>query len=440
MKVTNTTLKQVIDKDFKAYAMYTLQQRALPSAIDGMKIVNRKLIFGMIQDHKTGRVKVAEISGKMSSYDYAHGEVSAADAAINMAAPHQNNLSLLEPHGNFGSRLVQDAASPRYIHTSLSEGFKKHFIDFEVLPANIYTDQPEPTHYLPILPIVLVNGSDGIAVGFKTVILPRTVKTVQNAVATYLANPGKFMLDNTPLMPSFPQFRGAVTHVEDNKFATTGIVEYSGRYTYTISELPVGYDRAKYIEVLEELEEKELIKSYSDECSKAGFKFTVKVNGTACDTINKNPIKYFKLEKYFTELINCIDVKGKLIQFANARELIRYFAEYRLIKFGQKIEHDKQVLTERSSEYEWKKKFIQHVINNDIDFRKTSKQDLLNFIHSNVTVTEYAKRLLSVPLYECTTDAIAELDDKIKQLQKEYDVLDNTEPVEMFKRHLKSVL
>jgi DNA gyrase/topoisomerase IV subunit A len=437
--IVERTLKDIIDKDFKSYAMYVLQSRALPSAIDGQKIVGRKLIYSMLRNHKTGKAKIAEVSGSLSAVNYAHGEASAASACINMAAPYKNLLPIFEHHGSFGSRLVQESASPRYIYASLSETFKKYFADSEVLPQNMSIDDPEPAHYLPIIPWALVNGSEGIAVGYKHNVLPRSIKDITKAVKACMKDSEKFLSESKPIIPTFADFKGTVEHVEDNKYTTTGIVKYIGKYTFEVSELPIGYDRAAYVQLLADMEEKGLIKGFSDECSKAGFCFHVKVSVTTKDQIEKDPIKFFKLQKSHTELWNLIGINGKLIQFKGPHELVKYFIDYRIEMCGKKIKWEIKDATDKVKRLNWRKNFIQAIIDKEVVPSGMKKVALEAWITRHIDDSDDARKLAGIPLYACTIDEVEKLKEEIMVNFKEIDVLMKTEPHDRYESMLQSL-
>jgi DNA topoisomerase II len=437
--IVDKTLRDTIDTDFKAYAMYVLESRALPSAIDGQKIVGRKLLYSMTKNHKNSKVKIAEVAGSLSSVNYAHGEVSAATACVNMAAPYKNTMPLLEHHGSFGSRLVQESASPRYIYVSLGESFKKYFADEEILPANRSIDDPEPAHYLPIIPWALINGSEGIAVGYKHNVLSRSIKDVLRAVKTYMKDPEKFLSDAKPLLPTFPDFKGEVAHVDSNKFTTTGIVKYIGKYTFEISELPIGYDRADYVQVLADMEEKGLIKEFSDECSKSGFCFHVKVSLSSKSDIEKDPIKFFKLQKNHSEQWNLIGADGKLIQFSGPHELIDYFVKYRIKKCGDKIEWEIGTTKETIKRLNCRLQFIQAIIDKELVPSGMSKKQLEEWIVLNVSDNDESKKLAGLPLYSCTIDEVESLKKEILSKYAELKILLMTKPEERYISMLESI-
>lgn len=431
MTIKEKTITEVIDGGYLDYAMYVLQSRAIPSVIDGLKTVNRKLIYAMINEHGGKKTKLVDL-GSISRFNYHHGEMSATEAASNMAASWSNNAPLFEQHGNFGSRLVQKSASPRYIYASLSENFKKFFVDTEVAPPNFDSENPEPAYYLPIIPWVLVNGISGIAVGFKADIMPRAIKDVIGATKSYLKNPQKFLKDDAPIAPTFPNFRGAVEARGENQWKTRGIVDYKGKNTYVISELPWGYDRASYVTLLNDLCDKDLIKDYTDDCSKAGFGFTVKVAVADKAKIDQDPYKYFSLEKIHTEILTTMGVDGKLKIFKSVAELVAYFCDFRVTKFTDKIEYDKTNLKRDIIVAGDKIKFINAVVESKIDFKKTSKELLLKFIFDTITPAEHGKRFIHIPLYECTLDAVGALIDDLVKLESKLVELNKMTPEQLF--------
>jgi DNA gyrase/topoisomerase IV subunit A len=434
MKIIESTISNEIDTGFKAYSLYTVENRAIPSVIDGFKPAARKLVYSMLTEHNNKKVKVAELGGGLAKYNYHHGEDSAMGAVITLTADWNNNCPVFTGHGNFGSRLVQEAAGARYIFCTLSPEFKKYFIDTEVTTKSPDPENPEPAYYLPTIPWVLVNGTQGIAVGFACNILPRSVKDVSAAVKKYLKDPKKFLKAQESIAPTFPHFRGAVLQDDINPatWFTEGLVEYAGKLTYRISELPVGYDREKYVEFLNGLLDSDVIKDYEDNCSEEGFCFDVKVTALARDKIDSDPIKFFKLRKSHTENITTLDIKGKLKLFSGIADLIAYFCDHRLEKFGEKIAYEKKELTDQINLMSDKIKFIKMVIDRKIDFRTLNKTQLLEVISTKITEAEYGKSFIAIPLYSCTTDAVESLVDKIKQCTAEHKVLCSTNQMERY--------
>lgn len=439
MNIIPRKLTNIIDTEFREFSMYTIENRAIPSVIDGFKPTQRKLVYAMITEYRGNKIKVAELGGGLAKLNYHHGEGSAQGAAVGLASDWNNNAPVFTGHGNFGSRLVPEAAAPRYIFASLSENFKKYFLDTEVAPKSNDPENPEPAHYLPIIPWILVNGISGIAVGFKTEILPRSIKDLTSATLECIKNPEKFLKADKPIAPTFPSFKGTVAQTGPNQWKTAGVVEYAGKYVFKISELPIGYDRESYVEFLNTLIDKDLIKDYDDVCSKDGFGFEVKVSIQQKSAIDKDPIKYFKLERSHTEILTTLGYDGKLKIFESVAQLIHYFVEYRTGKFGDKIAYDIAENEASVNELELKVKFIKLVINRKVDFRTSTKQQLLDFVADNVSKEDFAKKFINIPLYECTQDEVNKLEEKIAEKKTVLAQLRKTTPVELYKTRLAAL-
>ncbi len=433
MKIENRSIDNIIDTEYLEYSMYTVQNRAIPSAIDGMKPVHRKLVYGMVNEHKGRKTKVVDL-GAISKFAYHHGEASAMAAAITITADWNNNCPVFTGHGNFGSRLIQEAAAPRYIFASLSPEFKKYFIDDEVAPKSLDEEAPEPMFYLPTIPWVLVNGISGVAVGFACNILPHSIKDLTSTVKAYLKNPTKYLKDKPVITPTFPHFRGEVIRESDDglSWSTNGIIDYVGKYTYKISELPIGYDREQYVNFLNDLVDADKIKDYEDGCSEDGFGFLVKVSTAQKEKIDNDPIKYFKLKKMHSQNLTTLGTDGKLKIFQTTADLIAYFCDYRLVKFGEKIEYEKTQLQNEIEELSDKIKFIKMVIGGKVDFKKLSKAQLLDFIAEKITQKEHGRLLINIPMYNCTTDAVESLQRRVDEAVNGYNILKSINALERF--------
>ena len=437
MKIENRKLTQIVDTELREFSMYTIENRAIPSYIDGLKPTQRKLLYAMIHEFHGKRVKINDL-GCISKFNYHHGEASAISSAIGMSQSWSNNSPLFTGYGNFGSRLVQESAAPRYIFATLSESFKRYFIDTEVAPKAFDPENPEPAFYLPIIPWVLVNGISGISVGFKSDILPRNIETVLKSTKECLKDPEKFLEKNALIQPSWPDFKGQVVNIAPNQWKSLGTIEYIGRYKFKISELPIGYDRQTYVEFLNTLIDKKLIQDYDDVCSKEGFGFEVKVNIQQKTDIEKDPIKYFKLEKTHTEILTTLGPDGKLKIFDSVAELVYAFVTYRTSKFSDKIQYDIKQIDSELEELLAKKKFIQIVISKKFDFSTMSKSDLLQLVQTQVSTEDWAKRFINIPLYQCTVDEIKELEDTIALKQARLEELKKMDAKELYKKILNS--
>ena len=151
-----------------------------------------------------------------------------------------NNINLFEPKGQFGTRLQggQDSASERYIHTNLSSITRKIFVQEDDAILEYLDDDGimvEPIYYLPVIPVILVNGSKGIGTGFSTDILPYNPISLINYVKASLNN------DILPeLIPYFEGFKGTVEKVEAQKYLIKGKYDILSDTQVRVTELPIG--------------------------------------------------------------------------------------------------------------------------------------------------------------------------------------------------------
>lgn len=433
------TIKDAIDTEYRDFSMYVLKQRAIPSCIDGMKIVQRKLLYAMLKNPGTKKLKVAELGGSMSSFGYHHGETSAMAAAINMAASWNNNVPLFQGHGNFGSRVIQEAAAPRYIFVTLSELFGTYFSDDVVCDYVDDDDHPEPISYLPNIPWVLVNGVKGIAVGFATHILPRDPQKLAAACLEYMENPDNVSVEN--LVPHFPQFRGTVESIGQNQWKVSGAVTFEKNLYARITELPIGYDREEYIQFLNKCVDTDKIMDYEDGCSENGFEFLVKMNRVQYATAQKSPHAYFKLDTTMTENFTTLDETGNLKIFSSALDIVKYFCDYRVKKCKEYIDHKKAMITSEIEELSARLTFIQHIVNREINMRDfESKQSLIAYIQDEYSVSaEFASKLITIPIYQMTHDACKELETRLIKCQNEFWIWMQTTASDLFTVRLKRI-
>lgn len=435
--VNDYPISQVAKNEWKSFAMYTVEARAIPNMIDGLKPVQRFYLYSSILNSKRDFKKVSAVSGIISDYGYNHGEGSAAGAGQLMAATWNNNLCLIEGRGSFGTRLVQEAGAPRYVYTRLHENFSKYIKDIELSPRHEDPEHEPPAFYLPSIPLVLANGTKGIATGFATSILPRDPEDLKRRCIEYLDN-GK--VSRRPKV-KFPEFNGKVEadKESDNKYNVIGVYEKKSKTVLEITEVPYGYDRESYVKVLDKLEEDGDIVSYEDQCDKTGFKFEVKLKQNTSANWNDNKIiTKFKLSKSFVENLTVIDYDGKLREYDDSRKLIEDFCEYRLSVLQTRIELRKEEYTEMARWLKVKMEFIQAVLDDKIVFKNQKKVAVSKQILGNTAATnEDVDRLLRINIMSLTDEMVKELAKEIKQAEKELAFWHKEKPTNQFRKDLE---
>ena len=238
--MTEKSISEFLSDEYKEFAMYSIEGRAIPSVIDGFKPTQRKVIHISNQIWKTGNektLKVFQLAGKVASDAfYHHGNTSLENSIVTMAQKFKNNAALLEEDGQYGSLRSPQPGAPRYIGTKLNDNFRLIYKDFELLKYKEEEGEViEPEFFLPIIPTVLLNGSSGIAVGFASNVLNRN--------ATQLIDSCVKVLDGKrikAIKPSYAEFSGEfIQDPENNKrWIIRGEFERVNTSTVRITELP----------------------------------------------------------------------------------------------------------------------------------------------------------------------------------------------------------
>jgi len=233
--------------------------RSIPNMVDGLKISLRKILFSAFKRRLTAEVKVAQFSGYVSEHSaYHHGEASLNGAIVNMAQNYMgsNNINLLEPRGQFGTRLNNgaDSASERYIFTCLNPLTRHIFPEADDAILSYLNDDGtivEPEYYVPILPFALINGITGIGTGFSCTIAPYNPKTIIGYLKNKLSG---LATDSVAFVPYYEGFKGTIAKIANEpKYLIRGVYEKMGDDKIRITELPVGTATMPYITFLEEL-------------------------------------------------------------------------------------------------------------------------------------------------------------------------------------------
>jgi DNA gyrase/topoisomerase IV subunit A len=427
MTIKPYTLTQVAQNEMLDFAQYTIASRAIPNLIDGMKPVQRFYLYSSLKSSTKDFKKVSAVAGVVSDFGYNHGEVSAAGAGQLMAAPWKNNVMLIEGRGSFGTRQVQAAGASRYVYTRVSPNFYKYIKDIALSPAHIDPEHQPPAFYLPVLPLVLLNGASGIATGFATNILPRSLDDVTNFIKDVVKS-GK---SNRRINVQFPEFNGTTTYdAVTDRFICSGIFRKVGKTTLIIEEIPYGFDRENYIKVLDDLEDANDIVGYDDQTDKRGFRFEVRLKqNTSAKWSQQDIIRKFKLAKSHAENLTVIGPQGDLREYTDARDVIRDFVDYRLGILQQRIDYE---IKEHNELLRWLKvkiEFIDAVLDDHIIFKnKTRNQVTENTLTVTKALDNDISRLLSLNILSLTKEQVVALKKEIKDAQAKLQYWKKTTP------------
>ncbi|XP_061378128.1 DNA topoisomerase 2 [Danaus plexippus] len=321
--------------------------RSIPSMMDGLKPGQRKVIFTCIKRNDKREVKVAQLAGSVAEHSaYHHGEQSLAMTIVNLAQNYvgSNNINLLEPRGQFGTRLCggKDSASPRYIFTLMSPLTRLvfHPHDDPLLVHEFEDNQKiEPIHYVPILPMVLVNGAEGIGTGWSTKIPNYNPRDIVANIRRMLDGE-----DPVPMHPWYKNFRGTIESFGD-KYVISGEAAILPNEKIEITELPVGTWTQNYKEnVLEPMlgtdKVKPLISEYREYNTDTTVRFVVTLlPGKLAEVEAEGIHKVFKLQTTISmTCMNAFDHNNCLKKYDKVEEVLHEFYGIRLRYYARRKE------------------------------------------------------------------------------------------------------
>ncbi|XP_063044245.1 DNA topoisomerase 2-alpha [Engraulis encrasicolus] len=367
-------------------------ERSLPCMVDGLKPGQRKVLYVCFKRNDKREVKVAQLAGSVSEMSaYHHGEISLMMTIVGLAQNFvgSNNLNLLQPLGQFGTRLHggKDSASPRYIFTMLSPLARLLFpaVDDNLLKYNYDDNQRvEPEWYIPILPMVLVNGSEGIGTGWATKIPNFDVREIVNNLHRMLNGE-----EPLPMIPNYKGFKGTIMEVMNNQCLNSGEIAIIDDNTIEISELPVKTWTQTYKEnVLEPMlngTEKipALITDYKEYHTDTTVRFVVKMSEEKLREAEVAGLhKVFKLQNpiTFTNTMVLFDHVGSLKKYETTQEILRDFFELRMRYYVLRKDWLLGMLGAESSKLSNQARFILEKIQGTLVIENKPKKELIRML------------------------------------------------------------
>lgn len=397
--------------------------RSLPAVMDGLKPSQRKILWSCLKRNLVSEIKVAQLAGYVSEVAaYHHGEVSLQGAIVGMAQDFMgsNNINLLQPSGQFGTRLQggKDSASARYIFTAL-EPIVRAMIRKEDDAILRYIEDDgdivEPESYMPVLPLLLVNGAIGIGTGFSTNIPNYNPSDIVRVLKARLeSDVGSVELKETKLQPWWFGFRGSVTGSSDGRTWTTkGVYEFVGddSAAVRIKELPVGRWTLDYKEFLEamltqqeedikewqalskkkdrtEKENKALekkpvtwLKDWKPAYNDTDAGFILYLDEDAYHTARAYPKEFedhFNLTTTFkTTNMVAFNAKGKITRYDAVGEVLSEFYDVRLAAYGTRKEKETARMREEIRELDARLAFIRAVVEKRLVVANADDAELL---------------------------------------------------------------
>ena len=351
-RIEQVNIDQQMRSAYIDYSMSVIVSRALPDVRDGFKPVHRRVLFGMDGlglRHTSQTKKSARIVGEVLGKYHPHGDLSVYDAMARMAQDWSLRYPLVFGQGNFGSMDGDPVAAMRYTEAKLSKlsdevlaDLEKDTVDFQ---NNFDDSLQEPTVLPTKIPLLLLNGSSGIAVGMATNMAPHNLSECCDAICAYIDNPeitveelmhyvkgpdfptGGIIQGRQGIKDAFETGRGRIVIRSKTEIE----VSDSGRETIVVTEIPYMVNKREMIEKIAELVENKKIEGIAyinDETTMKGVRIVIRLKKDANSNVVLNTLfKYTPLQSSFS--VNNVALVNGRPRTLNLKDLIKYFVKHR---------------------------------------------------------------------------------------------------------------
>lgn len=437
-------INDLFERDLSQYSSYD-NVRSISSYIDGSKNSGRKVVFFSknLSNYKKVSMLAPEI---MMVSQYLHADIT--DVVISYAANYNcsNNINVLKPFSSIGNRITPVAAAARYSLVKKEDIYDYLYIkeDEDILIHQEFEGEfIEPRFLVPTLPMLLVNGGNGMGVGFAQNIYPRDPKQIISYIKKYLSS-GKMPTER--IKPSLKGYVGDIQFIADPEKGKTQW-SFKGKYTkintyeLKISEV-LPYDtRESVLTRLDSLVEKRIIKSFKDSSIGDKFDVSVQVQGKFWDEV-KDIEKLLGISTTDTENFTCVNEDNCITVFENELDILEKFIQIKLDYTQKRIYNmisklESKLILANSRAY-----FIEAVLNKSIVIEKKSKQDIIQQIEKHKQIQRHNDSYdiyLQMPLYSLSLEKIQELEKEVIKLKSEIEVLVSTNSAQMWLKDITAL-
>ena len=457
--------EEFINRELIHFSKYDCD-RSIPNLMDGLKTSLRKILYSAFKKNLTTEIKVAQFSGYVSEHSgYHHGEASLNGAIVGMAQNFvgSNNINLLLPNGQFGTRLQggKDSASERYIFTQLNKITRSIFPESDDNILTYLNDDGlsvEPIYYAPIIPMILVNGSKGIGTGFSTDIMCYNPLQIIDYIKNKLLN----IEDEIDFVPYYEGFKGQISKIGDGKFLIKGCYEKLANDKIRVTELPVGYWTEDFKELLEELiepghdkEGKKLqatVKEYDDMSKDTNVDFTITFMKGKLEELEKSKGDHGcnGLEKMLklcttntTTNMHLFDAKDTLQKYENVSQIIDAYYVTRLNMYQDRKNYMIDALEKELVLLSNKAKYIKENLDGTIDLRKKRKEQVIEMLsaksYDKIGDDDEYKYLVKMPMDSVTEENVDKLLKDKGNKEFELETIKNTTINKMWSNELNQL-
>jgi DNA topoisomerase-2 len=436
--------------------------RSIPNMVDGLKTSLRKILYCAFKRPLTAELKVAQFAAYVSEKSaYHHGEASLNAAIVAMAQNFvgSNNVNLLMPNGQFGTRLHggDDSASERYIFTLLNSLARAVFPDVDDAVLTYLDDDGqivEPEYYVPVIPFALVNGISGIGTGFSCSIQPYHPLALVDYLKRKLVGGSTdgYVEDGKDFMPYYEGFKGVVERIGDStKFAIRGTYErQDSEDKVRITELPIGSWTMPYITFLEGLVDggvdktgkkiAPILKDFKSNSTEVTIDITVQFPKGALATMSNDAIeKTLKLAtSVSTSNMHMFNAECKLRKYESVSEIIDEFYVVRLETYAKRKANQVQVMEHKLVKLSNRAKYIMGNLNDTIDLRRKTNETVVKLLEEKGfdRLDGDFKYLIKMPMDSVTKENVEAILKEKADTEEALDILRGTSCETMWMREL----
>lgn len=403
-------LEDIVKKEYRTYQIYTLMDRAIPYLRDGLKPVQRRILWTLWKNNTKGLMKVSSATGLVLTL-HPHGPNSIESAIVNMAQDFtfSNNYPLIDKKGYFGERMEPYPAAGRYIECKLGKVAELLLFDdlnqVELIP-NYDEKVTEPVTFLPKLPLMLLNGAEGIGTGFSSVIPSFNHKEIIDSMVQYVEK-GKCK----KLKPYVRHFTNKIETDKGRYLFPMSFENKEGKIY--ITELPKGYDAQRTYKFINKFMEKDYVKDYIDSTvnNDVSIELVFKRGKTPpLDEVEKKMKAATSLVPNYT----LISERGVKI-FKSPEEIISIFTEQRLkvvkrryelliIDYKEKLVQNKEII-----------RFIKEK-HYQVATKQKNRGTFIDYLAKKKF--KYREYLADMPIYRMTKEEVEKRQIRIKDDQK----------------------
>ncbi|KAN0050127.1 hypothetical protein ACTA71_003230 [Dictyostelium dimigraforme] len=452
--IKEITYPDFINKELVHFS-WAANLRSIPSLVDGLKPGQRKILFASFKRRLTNEIKVSQLSGYVAEQtSYHHGEQSLNSTIVKMAHNFvgSNNLPLLTPSGQFGTRLQggSDSASARYIFTKLEPVARYLFNELDDPLLNYLEeegDSIQPDYYIPIIPMLLVNGGEGIGFGMATSIPLFSPIDIIDQLNLRLNN----QIPLKKLVPWYRGFKGTVSPGEKQTYKTNGVIKLVGR-NLEITELPIGRWTTDYKEILNDLIDKDVIKSFQESNTENSVHFTILLNNNQLeemeDLTENELIKLFKLSTSIHFNLTCFDENSKIQKLETVEEIIDRFYKIRLEFYEKRRDYLLKSLDNQIKRLTTTIQFLEVIASGKLKIQGRSKQDLIKELESGEIIgfenfgthsPDVYQYLFSLSILDITKERIDNLTNQLTKRKADHQSISSSDSKSLWKSDLQQL-